>query len=158
MYTEARPVEEPTSSAIECTGSIKIVPLLLSVKSLKRSSHRQIQRLCHDQMPLQPPMNNRPESAGTTQGQFAPWLCCPEDKYSGYRYNDCAATISRRILSSTFENFSSNSSLPITFDACAICLISSSSRRNVRIKLPSYTSVILLNRSVQCRRWTGTHT
>jgi len=43
------------------------------------------------------------------------------------------------------SNFCSRSSLPMTFAACAICRRSSSSRRNRRIKLPSYTSVILLD-------------
>jgi len=54
-----------------------------------------------------------------------------------YRYKDCAATISRFTIASDVSNLVSNSSLPITLAACAICLMHSSRRRNVRIKLPS---------------------
>jgi hypothetical protein len=61
-----------------------------------------------------------------------------------YKYNDCAATMSRLTFVSAISNFCSSSSLPMTLDACAIWRISSSRRLNRRIRLPSYTSVILL--------------
>ena len=68
-----------------------------------------------------------------------------EPWYPSHKYNDCAATISLRTLVKDCSNFCSRSSLPITLAAWAICLSNSSKRRNRRIKLPSYTSVILLN-------------
>ncbi|KAH0358199.1 hypothetical protein KCU83_g32, partial [Aureobasidium melanogenum] len=77
-----------------------------------------------------------------------------------YKYSDCAATISRLTFVSAVSNFCSSSSLPMTFEACAICRKSSSRRLKRRIRLPSYTSVILLwgalaynlHELPQCRR------
>jgi hypothetical protein len=64
--------------------------------------------------------------------------------YWTYRYKLCAATISLLILESDSSNLVDRSSEPITLPACAICLRSSSKRRNNRMSEPSYTSVILL--------------
>lgn len=62
-----------------------------------------------------------------------------------YRYKLDAKTISLLIILIAALNLSSNSLLPMVFDACTICLSNSSSRLMHLIMEPSNISVILHN-------------